>query len=79
MEQVKFGLDQIKNPTPLMAKNIFRIVLYTAAVANIVLDIVTEIPPDIKAMIAKYSLYLVTGVHSFSKLFGIDISDIEPK
>ena len=72
-----FGLNQIKNPTPLWAKNVFRVVLYTAAAVNIVLDIVTEIPPEVKVLIAKYSLYLVTGVHSFSKLFGIDISDID--
>jgi len=72
-----FGIKQITQPTPVWAKQMFRVALYTAAAINIVLGIVTEIPPDVKALIGKYSIYLVTAVHSFSKLFGIDVSDID--
>lgn len=75
---VKFGINQITNPTPQVAKNVFRVVLYAAAAVNLLLQVVVEIPPDIAALVAKYSLYAVTLVHGFSKLFGIDISQDEP-
>jgi len=75
---VKFGFGQITNPTPQMAKNVFRIVLYAAAVVNLILQTVVEIPPHVATIVAKYSLYAVTLVHGFSKLFGIDVSDSEP-
>lgn len=78
MANVKFGLDQITAPTPKTAKYIFRAVLYTAAAANIIVGTITEIPEPVKVAIMKYSLYGVTLVHAFSKLFGIDISDSQP-
>jgi hypothetical protein len=73
---VKFGIGQIGNPTPKVAKNIFRIMLYAAAVANLLLQVVVEIPPHVAGIIGKYSLYAVTLAHGFSKLFGIDVSEI---
>lgn len=78
MANVKFGLSQITATTPKTAKNIFRAVLYTAAVVNIVLDVVTDIPAPVKAMIAKYSIEAVALVHAFTKLFGIDMMDAQP-
>lgn len=78
MANVKFGLSQIGATTPQTAKWVFRAVLYTAAAANIIVGTITEIPEPVKVAILKYSLYGVTMVHSFSKLFGIDISDSEP-
>ena len=74
---VKFGIDQIVNPTPKSVKNVFRWVLYAAALANLILQIVTEIPEPVRAIVAKYSLYAVTLVHGISKLFGVDISEVE--
>lgn len=75
---VKFGLGQITNPTPKVAKNVFRVVLYTAALINLVLQVIVEIPEPVRIMVGKYSIYAVTLVHSISKLFGIDISDVTP-
>lgn len=72
-EKVKFGLGQITNTTPKFAKYLFRAVLYIAAAVNLVLSVIDEIPPDVKAMIGKYSIYAVTLVHGFSKLFGIEV------
>lgn len=73
MEKVKFGFGQISKKTPEYATWIFRIVLYAAALANFVVDVVTEIPPDIKVIIAKYSVYAVTLTHGITKMFGITV------
>jgi len=77
MSNVKFGFGQLGKTTPEWAKNMFRVALYTAAAANFIVDTVTEIPPDVKVLVAKYSVYLVTAVHFFSKMWGIKISDID--
>lgn len=78
MANVKFGLNQITAQTPKAAKYAFRAVLYIAAVANIIVGTITEIPEPVQVAIMKYSLYGVTLVHAFSKLFGIDMSDSQP-
>ncbi len=75
-ENVRFGFNQIANRTPNFAKWIFRSVLYFCTATNIVVSIVDEIPDDWQLAIGKYSVYAVTIVHSFSKLFGI--TDYEP-
>lgn len=77
MANVKFGLDQIKNQTPQTAKNVFRVVLYTAAAINILLMFIPDIPLPIKEKILQYCGLVVPACHMFSKLFGIDISDID--
>lgn len=75
---VKFGWKQLFKPTPQIAKNIFRVVLYAAALTNIFLMVIDEIPPHVEAIVGKYSIYAVTLVHMISKLFGIDITGVEP-
>ncbi len=70
-----FGLKQINKSTPPWTKTVFRIVLYTATALTLVTQIVTEIPEDIKTMVAKYSLESVALVHALSKLFGVKIDD----
>ena len=77
MQKIKFGFGQIANATPGFAKWVFRAVLYMAAIANIVLGVVTEIPEPVKFIVLKYSLYGVTLVHSLSRMFGIEVE--EPK
>jgi hypothetical protein len=74
-QNVKFGFGQIPKTTPEFAKWAFRIVLYVAAVANFIIATVTEIPVPIAMIIAKYSLYAVTLVHGFSKMFGLQVED----
>jgi hypothetical protein len=75
---VRFGIGQITNPTPQLAKNIFRVVLYAAAIVNIVMLNIPSIPEETKVQIMGYSSMATVIVHAISKLFGIDISDIEP-
>lgn len=68
-----FGPDQVKLPTPQWATNIFRVVLYAAAVTTIVLGTITEIPDHVKVIVLKYSIEGVTLVHALSKMFGVSI------
>lgn len=75
---VKAGLGQITNPTPQFAKNIFRIVLYAAVIVNIVILNVPTIPDHYKVQILAYAGMATGLVHAISKLFGIDITDIQP-
>lgn len=70
---VKFGFNQITNPTPEAATKVFRFVLYTTAIINLVLTIFTEIPVEISSMIFNYSIKIVTLVHAISKMFGLEI------
>lgn len=70
--KVKFGLKAITLPTPKVATQIFRAVLYAATVVTILTNTFTEIPPELKATINKYALEVVTAVHLISKLFGLE-------
>lgn len=72
---VKFGLNQISSTTPPLATKIFRAILYIAAVGNLVIDIFPEIPFEIKAHIAMYSIKSVALVHGITKLFGLEVKD----
>lgn len=72
-EKIVFGFNQITAKTPQIATWFFRIVLYAVAAVNVVLQIVDEIPPEVKVIIGKYSVYAVTLTHSFTRLFGIKV------
>lgn len=71
MPDTKVGLGQITNPTPKWATWVFRIVLYAAAVMNIIVTVIAEIPADMQLILLKYSAYAVTLTHMFTRLFGI--------
>jgi hypothetical protein len=58
---VKFGLDQIGNPTPTGAKVFFRIVLYVSALWAIASPSITELPASTLETINKY-LLLANGL-----------------
>lgn len=80
MADVKFGVGQIKNPTPKFANWIFRVVLYGAFLINFFLPYVDQdIPQALQLIILKWSGLGVIGVHIVSKLFGYDISDIQDR
>lgn len=70
---VKFGFDQITNPTPDLATKIFRAILYAAVIVNILLGIFTDIPAELSGTIASYSIKIVAAVHAISKLFGREL------
>jgi hypothetical protein len=75
----KFGFNQIGNPTPKWANWIFRIVLYGAAIVNITVIAFTDIPQPLQLLLLKYSGSAVIFVHMISKMFGIDLSDVQAK
>jgi len=75
---VKFGFGSIGMPTPALAKNIFRVILYMASAVNIVIIAIPQIPDHAKVQIMTISSTAVVLVHSFSKLFGIDLTDVLP-
>ena len=68
-----FGLDQINQPTPLWAKNMFRIVFVITTVASFWAASSTLISPIYKAelMLGFKSLDMI--IFGFSKLFGIEL------
>lgn len=73
MGQIKFGFGQLAKPTPQLATNIFRVVLYGAAIVAIVTGAISEIPDSIKVVVMKYSAEATVLVHALSKLFGVDV------
>jgi hypothetical protein len=77
MNKVKFGFEQIGNTTPQWAKKAFRIFFYATGLITIVVDIFTEIPPDIKLSINSAVVKAMLLVHAASKMFGIDVSEYE--
>lgn len=75
---IKWGLQWITSPTPVIVTNIFRFVLYAAFLTSEILPMFPEIPEDTALHISKWALRLVAIVHLLSKTFGIDISKIIP-
>ncbi len=76
-EKIKFGFGQIFKTTPDAAKWCFRVVLYIASGLVLIVNTITEIPEPFKLAITKYSMYAVTFVHGFSKMFGISYDDLQ--
>lgn len=77
--ETKFGLGQIGNTTPEWAKIAFRVFFYVTGAAAIVLDIFTEIPPDIKLTINSSVIKANLLVHALTKMVGIDVTPYEVK
>lgn len=68
-----FGIDQIGKPTPLWAKNMFRVVFVLTTVASFWVGASTLIEPLYKAelMLGLKSLDMI--IFGFSKLFGVEL------
>lgn len=69
---VQFGIDQLSNPTPSIAKYIFRTILYLSAIWAVIMPTVTELPPDTIAAINKYMLLGNAVINVTIKFFGWD-------
>lgn len=67
----------INKPTPNWARWTFRIFFYASSLTVIVLDIFTEIPPDVKLKISTIVIKANLFVHAISRLFGVDMSEYE--
>lgn len=78
MSTQKFGIGQIGKTTPEWAKKAFRIFFYVTGLTTVVLDIFTEIPPDIKLTINSAVIKALLLVHAASKMFGIDDNEYKP-
>lgn len=75
---VGFGLGQLDKPSPKWATWAFRIFLYAASFATIIVTTDPAIPQAIALMVVKYLAFATMGVHGLSKMVGIDISkDVE--
>ncbi len=70
---VKFGLGQIKHPTPPLATKIFRVILYTVGVLNIATMTFSDIPIEISEVINKWSAEVIVFAHAITKLFGLNL------
>lgn len=75
---IKFGLGQITMPTPQIVTQIFRVILYAAALVSIVVPMFPEIPSHIADLVSRWAIRLVALSHAISKLFGIDLSAVLP-
>lgn len=69
---VQFGIGQFSNPTPTVAKQIFRAILYLSAIWAVVMPMITELPETTIAVINKYMLLGVAVVNVTIKFFGWD-------
>lgn len=72
---VKFGADQIKNPTPVALKYVFRAYTFLVGLWAIVAPSFDWIPPSLVDDINKYLLIGVPVMHYSIKFFGWDYSD----
>lgn len=72
------GMKAIKMPTPAVATNIFRFVLYAAFLTSEISNMFPEIGEHTSLIISKYCLRAIAVVHLLSRTFGIDISKIIP-
>lgn len=75
----KFGLGQIKKPTPAFAKWIFRVVLYFSSIGTFVINTDDEIQAKTAKRWTKYLAISTIAVHMGSKLFGVEIDENEFK
>ena len=69
---VKFGVAQIKNPTPLFLKYIFRAVSFFSGLWALLAPAMTHITPETLADINKWLLIGNTIIHYAIKFFGWD-------
>lgn len=69
---VKVGINQLANPTPDIARIIFRVVLYLSAVYALAIQPNLDIPTDIQAMINKWIIAGNAIVNVTIKFFGWD-------
>ena len=69
---VQFGIDQLSNPTPSIAKYIFRTILYLSAIWAVIMPTVTELPETTIAAINKYMLLGNAVINVTIKFFGWD-------
>lgn len=74
-KQVVFGLGQIGNPTPMMAKHLFRAYSFLAGLWALLAPQFTHITPETMGEINRYLLIGATVMHFSIKFFGWDYKE----
>jgi hypothetical protein len=74
--KVQFGLGQITNATPKAATWVFRIILYVTLIVDVVILYFGDmIAPEMKALIAVWSVKVIGFTHAITRLFGIKVDN----
>lgn len=74
--KVVFGTKEaLVSKTPQVASTIATVVLYVAAIGNIILASFPQIPPVVKGDIGIYSTEVVGAVHAICNLFGLKLAE----
>jgi hypothetical protein len=73
--RLKFGAEGFKNPTPKLAKNIFRLISSVVGVWAIIQHFHLGLQPETIAIINEWAIGAVPITHVFTKSFGWDYSN----
>jgi len=68
------GVSGLTLPTPENVKAIFRMITFFTVVAGVVLNGISDIPPDIKKTCSEYTLVLILILQKAEEFFGIKIT-----
>jgi hypothetical protein len=71
----KFGLSQLANETPQIAKVVAQLTVYAVGVVNVALLSFPQIPASVKANVAGYSGGALLFVNSICHMFGIQVTN----
>lgn len=74
---VKFGLDQLSNPTPIKLKIFFRVFSFISGLSAIILAMLPHVPEHMKYMIVTAFAIANTSIQYFIKFFGLQNTGIE--
>ena len=76
---VKFGFKQLVVETPIIAKYVGNGVIYATLIVNAALVCFPQIPSNVKAEIATYSSSASLFVKTIASMFGVQLSNSQPK
>lgn len=68
------GLSGLSLPTPDKIKAIFKMITFFTVVAGVVLNGISNIPPDIKKSVSEYVLVLILILQKAEDFFGIKLN-----
>lgn len=72
---IKFGAAQLSNPTPGIAKIVFRIILYLSGLWAVVSPLATQIPAETLADINQWLLIGNAAINITIKFWGWDFEN----
>lgn len=72
---IKFGINQLNKPTPMILKYIFRTVSFLSGLWALLSGQFTHLTPEMTAEIFKWLLIANTAMHYAIKFFGWNYTD----